>query len=49
MINHGTMKYLPIQSRGDVGTQIELDGPLLAGNGKNQVSSYASSDQPARL
>jgi phenylacetate-CoA ligase len=42
MINHGVMKYLPIQSREDIGTQIELDGPLLAGNGKDQVSSYAS-------
>lgn len=42
MINHGIMKYLPIQTREDIATQIELDGSLLARDAKNQVSSYAS-------
>ena len=42
MINHGAMKYLPIQSRADVATQIKLDGALVADNGTKPVSSYAS-------
>ena len=42
MINHGDMKYLPIQSRADVATQIKLDGALVSGNGNKPLSSYAS-------
>ena len=42
MINHGVMKYLPIQSRADVAAQIELDGPLVADDKNNPISSYAS-------
>ena len=42
MINHGVMKYLPIQSHADVAAQIELDGPLVADDRNNPISSYAS-------
>jgi phenylacetate-coenzyme A ligase PaaK-like adenylate-forming protein len=42
MINHGIMKYLPIQSRADVATQVKLEGSLVASDGKTPVSSYAS-------
>lgn len=42
MVNHGIMKYLPIQSREDVATQCRLDGSLVARDGKTPVSSYAS-------
>jgi phenylacetate-coenzyme A ligase PaaK-like adenylate-forming protein len=42
MINNGVMKYLPIQSREDVATQIKLDGSLVADDGRNPISSYAS-------
>jgi phenylacetate-coenzyme A ligase PaaK-like adenylate-forming protein len=42
MINHGIMKYLPIQSREDVATQYKLDGSLVARDGKTPDSSYAS-------
>lgn len=42
MINHGVMKYVPIQSRADVAAQIKLDGCLVADNGSNPISSYAS-------
>lgn len=42
MINHGIVKYLPIQSREDIATQVKLDGSLVAGDGKTPVSSYAS-------
>ena len=42
MINHGVMKYVPIQSRADVAAQIKLDGSLVADDGNNPVSSYAS-------
>ena len=42
MINHGIMKYLPIQSRDDIATQVKLDGSLVARDGKTPVSSYAS-------
>src|SRR5262249_5902209 len=34
MVSHGIMKYLPIQSREDVGAQCKLDGSLVAGDGK---------------
>ena len=42
MINHGIMKYLPIQSRENVATQAKLEGSLVASEGKTPVSSYAS-------
>jgi phenylacetate-CoA ligase len=42
MINHGIMKFLPIQSRADIGTQAALEGSLVANNGNAPVSSYAS-------
>lgn len=42
MINHGILKYIPIQNREDVATQCKLDGSLVAGDGKTPVSSYAS-------
>ena len=42
MINHGIMKYLPIQSREDIATQVKLDGPLVSSDGKAPISSYAS-------
>lgn len=42
MINHGILKYIPIQNREDVATQCKLDGSLVAGDGKTAVSSYAS-------
>jgi phenylacetate-CoA ligase len=41
-ITHGIMKYLPIQSRTDVATQVKLEGSLVATNGNAPVSSYAS-------
>ncbi len=42
MINHDVMKYLPIQSRADVATQLKLDGSLVADDKNNPISSYAS-------
>jgi phenylacetate-CoA ligase len=42
MINHRILKFLPIQSREDTGTQVALEGSLLANNGNAPVSSYAS-------
>lgn len=42
VINHGIMKYLPIQSRKDIATQVELEGSLVATNGNAPISSYAS-------
>jgi len=42
MINHGIVKYLPIQSREDIATQCKLDGSLVALDGKAPASSYAS-------
>jgi phenylacetate-coenzyme A ligase PaaK-like adenylate-forming protein len=42
MISHGIMKYLPIQSREDVATQVKLEGSLVATDGKAPVASYAS-------
>ncbi len=42
MINHGIMKYLPIQRREDVTTQVNLEGALLVGDGNAPVSTYAS-------
>ena len=42
IISHEDMKYLPIQSRQDVGTQA-LEGSLIAADGKTPVASYASS------
>ncbi len=40
MINYGIMKYLPIQRREDVTTQVNLEGSLLANDAS--VSSYES-------
>jgi phenylacetate-CoA ligase len=42
MINHGIMKYLPIQSRENIATQVNLEGSLVTSDGKTPVSSYAS-------
>src|SRR5262249_49788540 len=42
MINHGLLKFLPVQSREDVATQVNLEGSLVAGDGKAPVSTYAS-------
>jgi phenylacetate-CoA ligase len=41
-INHGAMKYVPIQNRKDIATQVGLEGSLMAGDGKTPVSNYAS-------
>jgi phenylacetate-CoA ligase len=41
-ISHGSLKYLPIQSRADIGTQVKLEGSLVASDGNAPVSSYAS-------
>jgi phenylacetate-CoA ligase len=41
MISHSIMKYLPIQSREDIATQVTLDGPL-AGDKNAPSLSYAS-------
>ena len=42
MINHGIKKYLPIQSREDIGIQVTLEGSLVANDGNAPISSYAS-------
>ncbi len=42
MISHGIMKYLPIQSREDIATQVKLEGSLVATDSKAPVASYAS-------
>jgi phenylacetate-coenzyme A ligase PaaK-like adenylate-forming protein len=42
MINHGLIKYLPVQSRADVMKQVESEGALAAGDGNKPLSSYAS-------
>jgi phenylacetate-CoA ligase len=42
IINHGIMKYLPIQRREDIGTQVALEGSLVANDGNAPISSYAS-------
>jgi len=42
IINHGIMKYLPIQSRENIAAQVQLEGSLVASDGNSPVSSYAS-------
>src|SRR5215469_6203040 len=42
MINYSIMKYLPVQSREDVTTQVNREGALLARDGNAPVSTYAS-------
>ena len=42
IINHRIMKYLPIQSREDIGIQVALEGSLVANNANAPISSYAS-------
>ena len=42
MINHGIMKYLPIQSRQDIVAQVEIEGSLMAADGDASHSTYAS-------
>lgn len=42
LVSHGIMKYLPIQSRSDIATQVELEGALVTTGGKAPISSYAS-------
>jgi phenylacetate-CoA ligase len=42
MINHGIMKYLPIQSREDIAAQATLEGSLIAGDANAPISNYAS-------
>ncbi|MCK1396405.1 hypothetical protein [Bradyrhizobium sp. 1] len=41
-LNHGMIKYVPVQSRQDIAAQVNLEGSLIAGPGHAQVSSYAS-------
>ncbi len=41
-VGHGSLKYLPIQSRADIATQVKLEGSLVASDGNAPVSSYAS-------
>jgi phenylacetate-CoA ligase len=43
MISPGIMKYLPIQSRADVATQVKLEGSLVPTNDQTPVLNYASS------
>jgi phenylacetate-CoA ligase len=42
MINHGIFKFLPVQSREDVTTQVTLEGSLVASDDNAPVSTYAS-------
>jgi len=42
MINHGIMKYVPIQSRKDIAAQVNLEGSLMATDGNAPVLTYAS-------
>jgi len=42
MLNHGMMKFVPIQSRADIAAQVDLEGSLVAADGRKQVTSYAS-------
>ncbi len=42
MINHGILKFLPVQSRKDIATQFTLEGSLVARDGKTPDSTYAS-------
>ena len=42
MINHGIMKYLPIQNRQDITAQVELEGSLIAAGGDAPDMTYAS-------
>jgi len=48
MINHGIMKYLPVQTREDVATQAKLEGSLMASDKNAPVSSYASTGSTGR-
>jgi phenylacetate-CoA ligase len=42
IITHGILKYLPIQSRKDVATQVNLEGSLATQDGKAPILNYAS-------
>jgi phenylacetate-CoA ligase len=42
MINYQLLKYLPVQRREDVTSQVNLEGSLVAGDGNAPVSTYAS-------
>ena len=42
IIGHGVLKYLPIQSRKDVATQVNLEGSLAAKDGRAPILNYAS-------
>jgi phenylacetate-coenzyme A ligase PaaK-like adenylate-forming protein len=42
MINHGIMKFLPVQSRQDIATQVSLEGSLMARDGGASILNYAS-------
>jgi phenylacetate-CoA ligase len=42
IINHGIMKYLPIQRREDVAAQVSGEGSLIASDPNQVTSSYAS-------
>lgn len=42
MIGHAMMKYVPIQSRADVATQVDLEGSLVPTDGTAPLQSYAS-------
>jgi phenylacetate-CoA ligase len=49
MLNHDGMKYLPIQSRKDITSQIELDGSLLAGDGMTSYATTGSTGTPVKV
>jgi phenylacetate-coenzyme A ligase PaaK-like adenylate-forming protein len=42
MINHGIMRYLPVQSRENIAAQVQREGCLVASDSGAPVSSYAS-------
>jgi phenylacetate-coenzyme A ligase PaaK-like adenylate-forming protein len=42
MIGHGIMSYLPVQTRKDVATQVELEGSLAAADGRTSKLNYSS-------
>jgi phenylacetate-CoA ligase len=42
MINHGILNYLPIQGRRDVAAQVELEGSLVATDGRSPILNYSS-------
>jgi phenylacetate-CoA ligase len=47
--NHDVIKYLPVQSRKDIASQIELDGSLLAGDRMTSYASTGSTGTPVKV